>query len=86
MEDTVDSRFYDRSKGQIFRITYKNRDFQVKLLQKEITKEMVEIDLLLDGVVQKLVKRDSKWFFEHSEVDKDFANDIWRAISLRYRL
>lgn len=86
MEDTVDSRFYDQSKGQIFRITYKNRDFHVKLLEKELSKELTKIDLLLDGVVQKLVKRNSKWFFEHSEDDKEFANDIWRSISLRYRL
>lgn len=86
MEDTVDSRFYDRSKGQIFRITYKNRDFQVRLLKKELSKELTEIDLLLDGVVQKLIRKNNKWFFEHSDDDKEFANDIWRAISLRYRL
>ncbi|MGJ1325063.1 hypothetical protein ACR780_20470 [Sphingobacterium faecium] len=86
MEDTIDLRLYDQSLGQIFRITYKNRDFQVRLLKKELTKELTELDLLLDGVVQKLVKKDNKWIFENSEADKEFAHDIWRAISLRYRL
>lgn len=86
MEDTIDSTFYDLNKGQIFRITYKNRDFQVRLLKRELTREQTELDLLLDGVVQKLVKRNNRWFFANSDDDKEFANDIWRAISLRYRL
>ncbi|WP_447768230.1 hypothetical protein [Sphingobacterium faecium] len=86
MEDTIDSRLYDQSLGQIFRITYKNRDFKVRLLKKELTKELTELYLLLDGVVQKLVKKDNKWIFENSEADKEFAHDIWRTISLRYRL
>ncbi|AZA84607.1 hypothetical protein H3Z85_00975 [Chryseobacterium indologenes] len=85
MEDTINSKF-DANSGQIFRITYKNRDFQIRLLKRGITKDIIEVDLLLDGVIQKLLKRDKTWYFENSDADQELAKDIWRAISLRYRL
>ncbi|ASE62109.1 hypothetical protein CEQ15_11700 [Chryseobacterium indologenes] len=85
MEDTIGSRFDNRG-GQIFRITYKNRDFQIRLLKRGITRDETEVDLLLDGVIQKLVKRGNVWLFANSDTDQELAKDIWRAISLRYRL
>lgn len=85
MEDTIHSKF-DANSGQIFRITYKLRDFQVRLLKQELTKETTTIDIFLDGVIQKLIKRDKVWFFESSDADQELAHEIWRAISLRYRL
>ncbi|MDN4011425.1 hypothetical protein QX233_03015 [Chryseobacterium gambrini] len=45
---------------------------------------MTEFQILLDGLVQKLIKTNGKWHFEHGE-DQDFAEDIWREIALRYR-
>lgn len=86
MEDTICSKHFDPFKGQIFRITFRTQDYQVKLLKRDIKKDQLEIDILLDGIIQKLIKTDGIWHFEHSSFDKDFAFEIWRAISLRYRL
>lgn len=70
---------------QTFRITFKTRDFQIVLLKKDLTKDQREFSVLLDGLVQKLIKKNGKWNFEHGE-DHDLAEEIWRAISLRYRI
>ncbi|WP_286779314.1 MULTISPECIES: hypothetical protein [Sphingobacterium] len=86
MEDTIDSKYFDPFKGQIFRITFKTQDYQVKLLKRDIKKDQSEIDILLDGIIQKLIKIDGIWCFENSGIDQAFAFEIWRAISLRYRL
>ncbi|WP_286850659.1 MULTISPECIES: hypothetical protein [Sphingobacterium] len=86
MEDIIGNKLNDPFTGQTFRITYRAQDFEIKLLKKVINKDQSSIDILLDGIVQRLVKRDNKWYFEDSSCDQSFANDIWRAISLRYRL
>jgi len=86
MEDTIGLKLYDPFKGQILRITYKAQDYQVRLLKRDVTKEQEEVEILLDGLIQKIVKKNGKWSFDRIEGDQDFANDIWRAISLRYRL
>ncbi|WP_278354102.1 MULTISPECIES: hypothetical protein [Bacteroidota] len=85
MKDTIGSSF-EHTTGQIFRITYKNRDFQLRLMRRGLARDVSEIDLLIDGVIHKLIKREGIWFFEKSDENRGFANDIWRAISLRYRL
>lgn len=85
MEDTIGSKF-DRNTGQIFRITFKNRELEVILLKKSLTKNESEIEILLDGVIQRLVKINNEWHFEGVQADKELAKDIWGAISLRYRL
>lgn len=86
MEDTISSRLNNSTSGQIFRITYKHRDLEITLLKKKLTKDVAEIEILLDGMIQKLVKTGSGWKFEGLDMDHEFANDIWKAISLRYRL
>lgn len=86
MEDTIGTKLNNPFEGQTFRITYKMQDFEVKLLKKTLNKDQDSIDILLDGIVQRLVKRGNRWYFEDSNSDQAFANDIWRAISLRYRL
>ncbi len=86
MEDTIDSKLFDPFKGQIFRITYKSLDYQIKLLKRDIKKDEPDIDILLDGIVQKIIKKNGSWCFEDTDLDKDFAYEIWRVISLRYRL
>lgn len=85
-EDTINSKLFDPFKGQLFRITYKGQDYQVKILKRDIKKNQSEIEILLDGIVQKIIKKNNAWYFEHTDSDRDFAYDIWRAISLRYRL
>ena len=84
MLDTI-GQYRDHFNRQTFRITFKSRDFQIKLLKKDLTKDQDEFEILLDGMVQKLLKKEGKWSFEHGE-DQDLAEDIWRQIALRYRL
>lgn len=86
MEEIINTFDQRGTPKQPIRITYKGHDFQVRILEKELHKNINEITLLLDGMVQKLKKHQDRWYFENSEEDKDFANDIGRAISLRYRL
>lgn len=85
-ELTIDSILFDPFKGQIFRITYKGKDYQVKILKRDIKKDQSEIEILLDGIIQKIIKKDNFWCFENMESDKELAYDIWRSISLRYRI
>lgn len=84
MFDTI-GQFEEQFNKQVFRITFKNRDFQVVLLKKDLTTNMSEFQILLDGLVQRLKKENGKWKFEHGE-DQDLAEDIWRQVALRYRL
>lgn len=85
MEDTIGSRMNGTS-GQVFRITYKQTDFQVKVINGVPKKDNNEIEILLDGLVQTLVKQNDRWIFADIIADQEFANNIGRAISLRYRL
>jgi len=85
MEETI-GQLNTSYKGQIFRITFKEKDFQVQLLKKSPTREETALEVLLDGELQTLVKKKERWFFLQNDLDPDLANHIWRAISLRYRL
>ncbi|WP_185286224.1 hypothetical protein [Chryseobacterium indologenes] len=84
MQDTI-GKYEEHFDKQVFRVTYKLKDYQVILLKKDLKKDLKEISILLDGVVQKMIKEEGKWHFEHGN-DRELANDIWRAISLRYRI
>ncbi|WP_313239775.1 hypothetical protein [Sphingobacterium multivorum] len=84
MFDTI-GQFEEPFNKQVFRITFKKRDFQVVLLKRELSKNMTEFQILLDGLVQRLKKENDKWSFEHGK-DQDLAEDIWRQVALRYRL
>jgi len=55
-------------------------------LKKSLSKQDTEVPILLDGTNQKLVKRGDNWFFEHMDSDQHFATEIWRNLSLRYRI
>ncbi|WP_293946120.1 MULTISPECIES: hypothetical protein [unclassified Sphingobacterium] len=85
MEETI-GQLNTSYKGQIFRITFKEKDFQVQLLKKSPTKDETALEVLLDGGLQTLVKKKESWSFLQNDLDQDLANHIWRAISLRYRL
>ncbi len=84
MQDTI-GKYEEYFKKQTFRITFKSRDYQIVLLKKDLIKDECELQVLLDGLVQKLIKKNGKWSFEHGE-DQGLAEDIWRQIALRYRL
>ncbi|HAF37124.1 MULTISPECIES: hypothetical protein [Sphingobacterium] len=86
MEETIDTLAQSNIPAQSFRITFKGQDFQIRILEKELHRGISEISILLDGMVQKLKKNQDRWHFEGSENDIEFANDIGRSISLRYRL
>lgn len=73
-------------KGQPLRITFKKLDYQIQILQKDITRETREIRLLLDGMVQMLIFDGNSWRFAETDDNTVFAQAIWNAISLRYRL
>lgn len=72
--------------GQPLRITFKEIDYQVKVLHKTVRKGDREVKILLDGVVQTLVYEEHRWRFGETTDNEDFAQAIWHAISLRYRL
>lgn len=84
MQDTI-GRYEEYFDKQIFRVTYKFKDYQVTLLKSDLKADLKELSILLDGVVQKIIQKEGKWYFQHGS-DPELANDIWRAISLRYRL
>lgn len=84
MQDTI-GRYEEYFDKQVFRVTYKFKDYEVILLKTDLKKNLSEISIFLDGVVQKMIKDKGKWGFDHGN-DQELANDIWRAISLRYRL
>ncbi|WP_286897380.1 MULTISPECIES: hypothetical protein [Sphingobacterium] len=86
MEDIIGLGSEKTHKSQEFRLTYKGQDYQLVLLEKSLSKNSTEVKILLDGIVQKLVKREKGWFFENIKSDHLFANEIWRNISLRFRI
>ncbi|WP_313492023.1 MULTISPECIES: hypothetical protein [Sphingobacterium] len=84
MQDTI-GQYKEHFNKQTFRITFKSCDFKIVLLKKELTKDQTEFEVLLDGMIQKLKKNNGKWQFEHGK-DQELAVEIWRQITLRYRL
>ncbi len=86
MDVTIGSLNEKANRSQVFRLTYKGQDYQLMLLKKSLSKQDTEVPILLDGTDQKLVKRGDRWFFEHMDSDQHFATEIWRNLSLRYRI
>ncbi|MFD2966210.1 hypothetical protein [Sphingobacterium bambusae] len=86
MEETVGTSSSYPYKGQPLRVFYKGQDYNFQLLQKGLRKEDLEIKVLLDGQVQVLIMREGRWYFSGSDHDQLLAHEIYRAISLRYRL
>ncbi|MEH6305901.1 hypothetical protein RYH73_09630 [Olivibacter sp. CPCC 100613] len=86
MEDTILPDETYSYKSQPLRVTFKNIDYEVRILSKEIKKTDTLVKILLDGMVQTLEKNSTHWHFSESEDDPAFAQAIWHSISLRYRL
>ncbi|CAM3540483.1 hypothetical protein [Sphingobacterium prati] len=86
MDGTISLVNEEPHRSQVFRFTYKGQDYQLVLLKKSLSRQDTEVPILLDGTDQKLVKRGDSWFFEHMDSDQHFATEIWRNLSLRYRI
>ncbi|WP_134091561.1 hypothetical protein [Olivibacter sp. XZL3] len=86
MEDTILPDETYAYKSQPLRVTFKNIDYEVRILNKDIKKTDTSVKILLDGIVQTLEKAPSHWRFSGSDDDPAFAQAIWHSISLRYRL
>ncbi|WP_312790044.1 hypothetical protein [Sphingobacterium sp.] len=86
MQGTIGLANKEPHRSQVFRITYKGQDYQLVMLKKELLRQDTEVPILLDGTDQKLVKKGDSWFFEHIDSDQHFATEIWRNLSLRYRI
>ncbi len=75
--------------GQIFRITFEQQDYMVKLVNTlSINRDTTQFDLILDDVSYCLIKSNSNWSFANVEDPQllKLSAAIGKAISLRYRL
>lgn len=87
MEDTVAAGQSFPYKSLPMRVTHKEVDYTVYLLQKTIEKGTREVRVLVDGKVHTLIRTGTNhWRFAEIADNAEFAQSIWNAISLRYRL
>lgn len=74
--------------GQILRITFEQRDYTFKLLNPlPIEKDVACLDIVLETIHYRLIKRDGGWIFENTDDLHliKLAAAIGKSISLRYR-
>jgi hypothetical protein len=86
MDDTILPDQTIAFKSLPLRITYKELDYTIHILQKAIDSQTKEIRILLDGIVQTLIREEGHWRFAGTGENDAFAQAIWNAVSLRYRL
>lgn len=86
MDDTILPDQTITFKSLPLRITYKELDYTIHILQKTVDSQTNEIRVLLDGIVQTLIREEGRWRFAETGENDAFAQAIWHAISLRYRL
>lgn len=86
MEDTIGSEQKHPYKSLPMRVTFKEQDYTLHLLEKNIGKSTREVRLLLDGMVQTITSDGLRWQFAGDDPNAGFAQAIWSCISLRYRL
>lgn len=72
--------------GLPLRITFAGTDHELRLLQKEVDRHARHIRVQLDDEPHTLVNPGDGWRFERGGGDVAFAQAIWHAIALRYRL
>jgi len=68
------------------RITFAGADHELRLLQKEVDRQANSLRIQLDNEPHILVNRGDGWRFEREGGNAAFAQAIWHAVSLRYRL
>ncbi|GEM_PF-790751 len=86
MKHKVEMQQEDTYRGQPLRLSYKGREYRFQVLRKGLRKEDREIKILLDGHTHLLCLKEGKWSFALAVGDQTLAQEIYRAISLRYRL
>jgi hypothetical protein len=75
--------------GQIFRITFRQKNYTIELLNKNpISKDTTQIDILLENITYRLLKDNGSWVFENIQDPflSDLSVTIGRSIALRYRI
>lgn len=72
--------------GLPLRITFAGTDYELRLLQKEVGRQAQSLHIQLDDEPHTLVNPGDGWRFEREEGNAAFAQAIWHAVSLRYRL
>ena len=72
--------------GLPLRITFAGADHELRLLQKEVDRQAKSLRIQLDDEPYTLVNPGDGWRFERGEGNVAFAQAIWHAVSLRYRL
>jgi hypothetical protein len=75
--------------GQVLRITFNNIDYNYQILNtRPVSKETQEIQILLEGTTQTLVRNGNQWLPKETDetVVPDLVVAIGRALGLRYRI
>lgn len=72
--------------GLPLRITFAGADHELRLLQKEVNRQTVRFNIQLDDEPHTLINAGDGWRFDGDDDNAAFAQAIWHAISLRYRL
>ncbi|PPL04860.1 hypothetical protein SAMN05444682_101654 [Parapedobacter indicus] len=72
--------------GLPLRITFAGSDHELRLLQKEVDRRAYSLRIRLDDELHTLVNPGDGWRFETGAGNAAFAQAIWHAVSLRYRL
>jgi hypothetical protein len=75
--------------GQVLRITFNNIDYNYQILNTSpVSKETQEIQILLEGTTQTLVRSGNQWLpkEEDETMVPDLVAAIGRALGLRYRI
>lgn len=72
--------------GLPLRITFAGADHELRLLEKEVGRQAKSLRIQLDDEPYTLVNPGDGWRFEREGGNAAFAQAIWHAVSLRYRL
>ncbi|HWK56182.1 MAG TPA: hypothetical protein VNQ80_02515 [Parapedobacter sp.] len=72
--------------GLPLRITFGGTDHELRLLQKEVGRHADYLEIRIDDEPHRLVNTGDGWRFDGGEDNAAFAQAIWHAVSLRYRL
>jgi hypothetical protein len=74
--------------GQVLRITFNNNDYNYQVLTSPVSKETLEIQILLEGTTQTLIRHQGQWLPKETDekIVPDLLVAIGRALSLRYRI
>ncbi|GGG87831.1 hypothetical protein GCM10007415_22190 [Parapedobacter pyrenivorans] len=86
MEELISAEQKPAYIGLPLRITFAGSDHELRLLQKEVDRYAHTLRIRLDDEPHILVNSGDGWRFESGADNAAFAQAIWHAVSLRYRL